>query len=75
MPPDAGAQQPTGTIPSLDATVTSLRFFESDYQAPPREQGAYTQRFDRAQTRYVHWELTLEHPAPGRRRVFSVQSV
>ena len=26
MPPDAGARQPTGTIPSLDATVTSLRF-------------------------------------------------
>jgi tetratricopeptide (TPR) repeat protein len=53
MPPDAGAQQPTGTIPSIDARVTSLRFFESDYQAPPREQRAYTQRFDRAQTRYV----------------------
>lgn len=74
-PPDMGAPPPTGTIPSLDATVSSLRFFEGEYQAPPREQRVYTQRFDPARTRYVHWELTLAHPAPGRRRVFSIQSV
>jgi tetratricopeptide (TPR) repeat protein len=75
LPPDARAQSPTGSIPSLNATVTSLRFFESAYRAPPREQRAYTQRFDPARTRYVHWELTLEHPAPGRQRVFTIQSV
>jgi hypothetical protein len=75
LPTDAGTPQSTGTIPSLDATVTFLRFFEGEYQAPLREQRAYTQRFERAQTRYVHWGLPLAHPAPGRRRVFSIQSV
>lgn len=75
LPPAAGPQSPMGSIPSLNAQVTSLRFFESAYRAPPREQRAYTQRFDPARTRYVHWELTLGHPAPGRQRVFAIQSV
>jgi hypothetical protein len=75
LPSTAGTTSPTGTIPSLEATVTSLQFFEGASQAPPREQRAYTQRFDPARTRYVHWELTLAHPPPGRRRVFSIQSV
>ena len=75
LPLDGGAPQPTGTIPSLEATVTSLQFFEGAFQAPPREQRAYTQRFDPTRTRYVHWELTLAHPAPSRQRVFTIQSV
>jgi tetratricopeptide (TPR) repeat protein len=75
LPVGAGVPPPSGTIPALDAKVTALRFFEGAYEAPPREQRAYVQRFDPARTRYVHWELTLEHPPQGRRRVFSIQSV
>jgi len=58
---------------SLDLKVTSLRFFESGYNALPREQRVYSNRFDKSKTRYVHWELNLEFPAPGSRRSFVIE--
>ncbi len=70
---DALAQNPSGYIPSLNAKVTSLRFFESGYNAPPREQRVYSNRFDKSETRYVNWELNLEFPAPGNRRSYVVE--
>ena len=63
----------TGYIPSLQARVTAFRFFESAYHAMPPEQRVYNQRFVRTTSRFIHWELRLEHPAPGRRLPFTIE--
>jgi hypothetical protein len=52
-------------IPSLKARVTELLLFESAYDSPPANQRVYQQRFASDTTRYINWELNLEHPAPG----------
>jgi len=55
----------SGSIPSLEARVTDLRFFESGATSVPREDRVYRQIFDQEATRSVDWELTLAHPPPG----------
>ena len=70
LPGRSGA---TGYIPSLQARVTAFRFFESAYHAMPPEQRVYNQRFVRTTSRFIHWELRLEHPAPGRRLPFTIE--
>jgi hypothetical protein len=64
-----------GVIPSLDAKVTSLRFFESGYQ--PTEMGAraYADQFQRDQSRYINWELRLTHPTRERRSDFQIDEI
>ena len=74
LPPSTIAQDPTGEIPSLRATVVSLRFFEGPVTPTPREQRVYRDAFDGSTTRYVYWELNLEHPAPGRRTPFTIEA-
>jgi Tfp pilus assembly protein PilF len=69
------AQDPTGYIPSINAKVASLRFFENPPQGIPREQRVYGTRFLQSQVNRIFWELTLEHPAPGRRVNFLIESV
>ena len=64
---DLASVQPTGYIPSLDAQVTDLLFFESGYDAPPADERVYASSFGKATSRYINWELHLDHPAPGRR--------
>jgi tetratricopeptide (TPR) repeat protein len=66
---------PTGSIPSLNARVTALRFFETPYNAPPREQREYAHRFGKGEARFIGWELNLEYPAPGRRVDFPIEQV
>jgi hypothetical protein len=73
--PSAWADEPTGTIPSIRATVNGLRFFESGDQPVPLEQRRYDQRFFADPARFIHWELNLAHPAPGRRTSFTVEEV
>jgi hypothetical protein len=61
------AQAQTGSIPSLSATVTSLKFFEglNTEDIPPLAGRGYGIRFDRARTRKMFWELSLSYPAPA----------
>jgi hypothetical protein len=61
--------------PPFDPQVQILRFYESGYEVVPREQRVYEERFARETTRYVNWELNLEHPAPGRRVDFQITAV
>lgn len=65
---------PTSGIPSLQATVDSVRFFESGIDAVPTEQRIYATQFLRSATRFVWWELSLVYPDPGRRIDFSVEA-
>jgi tetratricopeptide (TPR) repeat protein len=74
---DLSAQNPTGHIPSINAKVTSLRFFETPPppNVVPRARRVYSNRFSRSQVRRIFWELDLEHPAPGRRVNFVIDSM
>lgn len=71
---DGLTRQPAAGIPSLQATVTSVKFFESGIDAVPEAQRVYTTRFPRSTTRLVWWETNLAYPDPGRRIDFSIES-
>ena len=73
--PAARAQGPTGVIPSLDARVTSVRFFETPYEYTPHGKRVYSNWFERASARFIAWDLNLDHPAPTSRKSFSVEQV
>jgi tetratricopeptide (TPR) repeat protein len=73
---DIRAQAPAGDIPSINAKVTSLRFFEGP-PAPhvvPRERRKYGHRFERSNTRLIFWELNLTHPASARRIHYTIEA-
>lgn len=62
-------------IPSLRAKVTALRFFEDAHRPGAPATRRYTEVFPVGRTRYVYWELSLQHPAPGARRPFVLREV
>jgi hypothetical protein len=64
-----------GVIPSLDAKVTSLRFFESGYQPTEMGDRAYSSQFQRDRSRYINWELRLAHPTRERRSDFQIDEI
>jgi hypothetical protein len=68
-------RQPAAGIPSLQATVTSVKFHESGIDAVPLEQRTHATRFPRSSARLVFWELNITYPDPGRRIDFSVESL
>jgi hypothetical protein len=71
------AQSSPGYVPSLNATVTSVRFFEGPPGAKfgPRAQRTYFTRFDRTRSRMIFWEINLKHPAPGRRIDYTIETI
>lgn len=62
-------------IPSLNATVSELKFYEGGYNGAPVGQRSYKRRFARSETRYIWWELSLKHPAHGKRIDFNINAV
>ena len=65
--------------PDVDATVTALQFYEFDPVGPPGNQGIYTKTFDRStldssSSRYIYYELTISHPASGKRTDFFISA-
>jgi hypothetical protein len=62
-------------IPSINASVTELRFYESDNGVLPYEQRVYAQRFARNTTRYIYWQIELEYPPPRRRIEFKITEI
>ncbi len=64
-----------GYIPPIQATVSQLNFYEGGYDGAAREQRAYKNSFSPSDSRYIYWELNLDHPAPGRRIDFNVDAV
>jgi hypothetical protein len=62
-------------LPSLNARLTALQFFEADpCDVLPRGQRAYRQRFAKVFTREIFTELALEHPKHERRLDFIIQA-
>lgn len=68
----AGAGQPSTHIPSLNATVEGLLFYESARGFPPQKDRIYSTVFDKSQTMFINWELRLKHPKPGRKIEFPI---
>ncbi len=74
LPQYSWAENPTGYIPSFKARVTSLWFFEGNATAPPLKERNYDIRFKDSATRFIFWELNLEHPAPGRQVNLAIEA-
>jgi len=64
-----------GVIPSLDAKVKSLRFFESGYEPAQMGERAYDRQFRRDRSRYVNWEIHLTHRAREEGRDFQIDEI
>ncbi len=61
-------------IPSINANISEVKFFESPYNPQPKEQRQYRMGFDARTARYINWELNLTHNAPGNPVSFQVDS-
>jgi len=62
-------------LSDINGKVTSLLFFESGYNFIPKNQRRYTEKFNESETRYINWELNLEHPEPGEKVSFIITYV
>ncbi|MCR4342880.1 MAG: hypothetical protein NUV40_03195 [Patescibacteria group bacterium] len=62
-------------IPSLNAKVTELRFFEKGNKMPTFGQRGYKRQFPNSSSRYINWEINLEHPKPNRRIDFEITAI
>lgn len=62
-------------IPSLEAKVESLRFFEGGYKMTEMKKRVYAGQFRSAQTRFIIWELRLVHPQRAKRHHFRIDEV
>jgi hypothetical protein len=60
-------------VPSLEASLTELRFFSSGASdIAPLKNPVYKNRFEHAATSRVHPEIRLEYPSPGKKVFFTV---
>lgn len=62
-------------IPSLNAEVTKLRFYEADDDSVTYGQRDYRAEFQKSSTRYIWWEITLEYPIKSPRTNFEVLAI
>jgi hypothetical protein len=72
-----GAQAPgEDSLKSLNARVTSLRFFAGAKEIPPLGQRNYSQSFGKSQTKFIFWELNLQFPGTRPNQVdFDLQAI
>ena len=62
-----------GYIPSIDARVTEMRFFERGSDNIVPDDRVYRSTFDRKTTRFIYHELNLGYPLHGSRADFDVE--
>ncbi len=63
-----------GSVPSVNARVTDLRFFESGSSPSTTEDRVYRNTFDRTAARFVYAELSFAYPIPGSRVSFDLET-
>ena len=66
---------PVDYIQDLRAVETEVKFYEGDTNGVPYEKREYRERFARSDSRFIYWELNLNHQAPGRRIDFSIDAI
>ncbi|MDR4504242.1 MAG: tetratricopeptide repeat protein [Candidatus Scalindua sp.] len=59
-------------IPSMNARVAGLRFYETGNSWKPCGKGEYGTSFPRSTTRNVNWELSLNYPSPTKKSYFTI---
>ncbi|SRR6266481_4596216 len=64
-----------GNIPSLNAQVTSVRFFESGINPATFDTRIYADKFIQQGTRYIYWELNFTAPQSDHRIPFEIEAV
>ena len=64
-----------GHIPSIDATVTQLRFHESGGEPVDYDNLNYQTRFSVASARYINWELVFEFPELAEERAIDITAI
>lgn len=60
-PSETPSQPREFDIPSLQADVIDLRFYESGAESVPRERRLYSMSFPKESARYINWELFITH--------------
>lgn len=73
--PKVLAKTGSGMVPIVNGQVKEIKFFEAPYDILPKEKRVYTKRFSKTQTRFVYFELNLDHPQPAARIDFEVQAI
>ncbi|MBI9043952.1 MAG: serine/threonine protein kinase [Anaerolineaceae bacterium] len=59
-------------IPYLNADVMALDLFETPSEILPVDDRIYLREFSKETTRFIGWELTLSHDAPGEETPFNL---
>jgi serine/threonine protein kinase len=67
--------EPTWYIPAIDAGVNSIQFYESSVDGIPLDERSYSNSFPQSSTRFINWELNLQHPSPTDRIDFTIHAV
>ncbi len=75
LEPTTELTEPAWYIPRIDAGVTSVQFYESDSSGVPLGDRTYNYSFPQTETRFINWELNLEHPSVVERTDFSVHAI
>jgi hypothetical protein len=65
----------TYDVPSLNANVKSLRFFEGVTENLPVEQRKYQKRFSSSNARYIYWELYLTYEKQAQKKEFTIEGI
>ena len=73
--PQEDEDQALTYIPSLDARVLDLRFYERGAGPTSRDERIYTNVFSKLSTRYISWELNLAYPRQPQETDFTIESV
>jgi hypothetical protein len=55
--------------------VVSLHFFESGYDSVTQKRRIYKDEFAASDTRFINWELSMQHPAPGKMVEYELEAV
>jgi hypothetical protein len=62
-------------VPTLNARVTSVKFFEAGGQAPRIADRTYRSYYPVSTTRYIYWEMHLAFPPAYQRQNFAVEAI
>ena len=75
-PPPAAEAEPLPYVPSLNARVTGLRFFEQEFDPYlPSDARVYKKTFSHQTTRVVGWEVRLAYPPQPERIKYEIEAV
>ncbi len=60
---------------SIIIEYNPILFFESDFDAPAKEQRAYKTEFTGSHIRFINWEIDLHFDAPGYKINFGIEAI